>query len=604
MRAVDQFRLGHLDLRANTTVAAFVGLAIAISLLVSACDQSDPAAARDESSPAFGTTESPDFLEEVIRGRERVSAYAFKEVVVSGKRGGRRFAVFGRVTLPDSFVKVGFSGLTDVSRWPYCKDHEIFQLPEFSGLAQSSQASVCFKTAPNLVAYVYGSQYIRREALGSWEARNHLEIDPSLMVSPEQLIDEALAQSERESSDVSFVAANASGSGLDEIVISWGSWRWETTEKTEVVIRVGDRDRLIREISFVTDVHPNECDGEICFDAGLPFDTRTDIQIEFSEYEVNGLGNEAGTNEGVNWPELGIGAFESGHLDQLLARVWRPEILETKHEDLDALEALFWETNGEQWGDKKGWLRYQPISTWYGITTDGDGRVVKLELSNNNLFGEIPSAIDQLTNLEVLVLSGNRLHGTIPKEVGNLAQLRRLDLDGNDFSGTLPSELGRLGNLQVLSFDNQRSSRAQFGSGLEGHIPSELGNLTKLRELNLSENTIAGEIPPELGSLAELQFLELPGNNLGGHIPSELGNLTELRELNLSENNLEGHIPSELGNLTELRELNLFLNKLEGEIPPQLGNLTPKGNPTPIGQLDRAATAGLGHKLVEWVDTR
>ena len=190
--------------------------------------------------------------------------------------------------------------------------------------------------------------------------------------------------------------------------------------------------------------------------------------------------------------------------------VWGTAAITVANPDRAALLALYRVTGGPNWTNSENWLTDAPLRDWYGVQTDGSGRVVSLDLD------------------------GNALEGPIPPELGGLANLDRLRLDGNN---------------------------------LVGPIPSELADLTRLRTLNLYGNALEGPIPPELGRLVNLDWLPLGENNLVGPIPSELGNLAQLRILNLYGNALEGPIPPELGNLVNLESLSLGLNKLEGPIP-------------------------------------
>ena len=66
------------------------------------------------------------------------------------------------------------------------------------------------------------------------------------------------------------------------------------------------------------------------------------------------------------------------------------------------------------------------MGEWYGVTTDGSGRVTGLDLSNNRLNGEIPAELGSLTNLKSLILWRNRLNGGIPSELGTLTNLDSL----------------------------------------------------------------------------------------------------------------------------------------------------------------------------------
>ncbi len=181
-------------------------------------------------------------------------------------------------------------------------------------------------------------------------------------------------------------------------------------------------------------------------------------------------------------------------------------------EDRDALIAFFDATGGESWKVNENWKTDEPLGFWYGVTVD-DG-VVGLSLSGNNLTGEIPAKLGEISNLKYLDLDDNSLTGEIPAELGELGQLWDLDLSDNELTGEIPAELGELGELW---------------------------------DLDLSDNELTGEIPAELGQLPLLERLDFSGNELTGKIPAELGELGQLWHLNLSHNTgMAGALPEEL----------------------------------------------------------
>ena len=233
--------------------------------------------------------------------------------------------------------------------------------------------------------------------------------------------------------------------------------------------------------------------------------------------------------------------------------------------DRAALVALYNATDGPSWANNANWLSTEALSTWYGVTTDGNGRVTVLDLEDNQLSGEIPAALGNLSNLRNLRFEDNQLSGEIPAALGNLTNLRELDLCGNRLSGEIPAMLGNLSNLQIVNlYDNQVS----------GEIPAALGNLSNLRILELWSNRLSGEIPAMLGNLANLETLNLYDNRLSGEIPAALGNLTNLRNLELWVNRLSGEVPAALGNLTSLEDLLLLGNPLlSGPLPLTLSAL-------------------------------
>ena len=195
-------------------------------------------------------------------------------------------------------------------------------------------------------------------------------------------------------------------------------------------------------------------------------------------------------------------------------------------DDAEALVALYNSLGQpEELRDAGGWLSEVPIGQWGGVSTDSDGRVVKLVLKGQDLTGEIPPELFDLTNLRVLNLSGNEeLTGEIPSQIANLANLTGLVLKDNNLTGEIPPEIGKLTNLRVLYL---------HGNQLAGAIPPTLGNLLRLRGLDLNGNQLVGEIPAELGNLTALSELSLHNNQLTGEIPEELGNLTNLEVFSL-----------------------------------------------------------------------
>jgi len=173
-----------------------------------------------------------------------------------------------------------------------------------------------------------------------------------------------------------------------------------------------------------------------------------------------------------------------------------------------ALEALFKSCGGADWRRKGGWMTEAALGEWQGVTVDAEGRVVKLDLDNNNLAGALPSEIQQLSALTGLYLYNNNLTGAIPAELGQLEALNVLDLSINQLSGAIPAALGRLPALQKLFLGNNK---------LTGAIPEELGQLEALTELGLHSNQLSSAIPAELAQLPALGGLYLQGNQLSGH---------------------------------------------------------------------------------------
>lgn len=263
------------------------------------------------------------------------------------------------------------------------------------------------------------------------------------------------------------------------------------------------------------------------------------------------------------------------------------------------------------------------------------GNLVTLNVSGNNLTGEIGDSFDQCLNLKYLDLSTNKLSGGLWNGFARLKQfsvaenllngnvsseafplnceLVELDLSQNSFLGEAPKEISNCKNLTMLNLST---------NNFTGAIPIEIGSISLLKGLYLGGNNFSRDIPETLLKLSNLVFLDLSRNNFGGDIqkifgnfkqvrflllhsnsytggllssgivtlpnitrldlsfnkfsgllPIEISHMQSLELLMLSYNQFNGTIPSEFGNMHNLQALDLAFNRLSGPIPPSLGNL-------------------------------
>ena len=261
--------------------------------------------------------------------------------------------------------------------------------------------------------------------------------------------------------------------------------------------------------------------------------------------------------------------------------------MRSNEQDSLALVALYQSTEGSSWTDKSNWLQ-GPVSSWFGISVNQEGRVTEVDLQGNGLFGSLSEDIGQLSALENLDLSDNFLFGIVPESIGDLSSMNRLSLWGNGLSGSIPNTIVNLIQLEdVLLFANQFDGPIPdaFGSlpvlnrlyldqnQFTGEIPVTLAGASNLTELFLDFNQLTGEIPPQLSTLSSMKSLALGNNQLEGEIPEELGDLQQLNVLDLSFAGLSGRIPEALSFMPSLTALLLSGNELIGEIPSGLGRL-------------------------------
>ncbi len=257
--------------------------------------------------------------------------------------------------------------------------------------------------------------------------------------------------------------------------------------------------------------------------------------------------------------------------------------------DSVALVQLYNATSGGTWSNATNWLNgTDPVSNWYGVVMSG-GRVTELNLGGNNLQGNLPQTVANLSALTRLDVSNNSLTGLIPSEAFQLPAITELNLHNNQFSGSIPGEISTATSLAFVNLSlnnltggipNLGSSMTNlnvlqlFGNGLTGSIPTTFGQLPNLTVLDLSQNRLSGAIPSEIGSISTLNYLHLQDNQLTGSIPSQLGSLSALVIMDLSFNQLTGPIPSTFGGLSVLTNLYLSGNQLSGAIPTEIGSLT------------------------------
>ena len=92
-----------------------------------------------------------------------------------------------------------------------------------------------------------------------------------------------------------------------------------------------------------------------------------------------------------------------------------------------------------------------------------------------------------------------------------LSAVTSLDLSANNLSGDIPEDMGYLRGLHSLNISHNQ---------LTGSIPHELGEITNLEALDISCNELSGRIPETFANLNFLGYLNLSNNNLSGRIPN------------------------------------------------------------------------------------
>lgn len=262
----------------------------------------------------------------------------------------------------------------------------------------------------------------------------------------------------------------------------------------------------------------------------------------------------------------------------------------------------------------------RPLSAWVrqvGVSVNGSGRVISLNLGAFNPMGDVPDAIGQLDALEKLYLGEHTdeiyytlegvgdMHYTISpyllskttdirehrmdiaRERAFLRSLKENESEINPFAAAYNDKKVKALKYATASVQTGSYDPANRITG----ISEEIGKLANLQELYIA-NTLITKLPLSLGKLANLTDLELYNNPLteiDGDIFKEMAYLTSVnidRLYNLKEDNfLEAmdkmceycpkiqllyinhmkltKVPSKLNRLTDLRLLDLSTNKIK-----------------------------------------
>lgn len=194
---------------------------------------------------------------------------------------------------------------------------------------------------------------------------------------------------------------------------------------------------------------------------------------------------------------------------------------------------------------------------WSGVTCDGNGRVVKLNLTGAGLKGPISSAIGQLVHLESLILENNAIRDPIPVEIGKLVRLTDLNLINNNLTSIPPDALLKCNLTNLLMASNR----------IRGQLPAWIGQIVTLRNLDFNSNELWGGLPPEYGNLRNLETLQLWENELSGFLPSEWKALVKVNFFGMGHLYTTGPIPDWLFELPELRVAHFMRSQFIGSLP-------------------------------------
>ncbi|KAF3524762.1 hypothetical protein F2Q69_00051562 [Brassica cretica] len=119
-----------------------------------------------------------------------------------------------------------------------------------------------------------------------------------------------------------------------------------------------------------------------------------------------------------------------------------------------------------------------------------------------------PFSIDYLAGAETKIKFATKYRYDAYK--GGSPKFSVLDLSKNELSGEIPLEVGSLVELHALNLSHNK---------LSGSIPESFSGMKKMESLDLSFNSLQGQIPTQLTDLSSLAVFNVSFNNLSGVIP-------------------------------------------------------------------------------------
>ncbi|GKA32892.1 leucine-rich repeat domain, L domain-like protein [Tanacetum coccineum] len=122
------------------------------------------------------------------------------------------------------------------------------------------------------------------------------------------------------------------------------------------------------------------------------------------------------------------------------------------------------------------------------------GLLKPIDLSSNNLTGQIPNEVTNLHGLLVLDLSKNSLVGEIPRNIGHMTELLTLNLSRNMFSREMPSSMSDMHSLNDLDVSfNNLSGRVPTSTQLQSFERTRFTGIVGLRGLPTTKKCLGDE---------------------------------------------------------------------------------------------------------------
>ncbi|PPE02394.1 hypothetical protein GOBAR_DD00582 [Gossypium barbadense] len=213
--------------------------------------------------------------------------------------------------------------------------------------------------------------------------------------------------------------------------------------------------------------------------------------------------------------------------------------------------------------------------SWDGVSCDGGGHVIGLDLSNRAISSSIDgsSSLFRLQHLQRLNLAFNQFMTAFPAGFDKLENLSYLNLSNAGFTGQIPAKISRLTRLVTLDLSTDSFLSGEPLKLEKPNLEMLVQNLTRLRFLYLDSVNISAtgnEWCRALSPLTELQVLSMSNCYLSGPIHSSLSKLQSLSVICLDYNNLSASVPQFFAEFPNLTSLSLSSTGLKGRLPDEI----------------------------------
>ncbi|KAK4834844.1 hypothetical protein QYF36_001317 [Acer negundo] len=241
------------------------------------------------------------------------------------------------------------------------------------------------------------------------------------------------------------------------------------------------------------------------FNGSIPnafFRSSTLVVLDLRDNKLSGsipnqIDNQVGHIPNLHFLLLGGNHLE-GHIPLELCKLRKIRILDLSRNRLTgSVPSCF--SNMPLWTVKDGYGD-DGFSLGFGFSNAEINLQVGFVTKNRNESYE-GSILSYMLGID---LSSNELTGDIPTDIGNLQQIKAMNLSRNLLSGTIPESFSNLTNIESLDLSQNK---------LSGRVPPQLSQLNSLGTFNVSFNNLSGPVPDkgQFGTFVESSYEGNPG---------------------------------------------------------------------------------------------